>query len=91
MPMNAAPKITLPPLDFQEFNTLDVTVNGEIQSLTYDLYRIDIGHASDPVIAEGKRRMLAALRKLRSRIDSVRPPNYAEVIRAARAESVCDT
>ena len=37
--MNAAAKIALPPLDFEEFNALDVLVSGEIAETAYRLYR----------------------------------------------------
>jgi hypothetical protein len=83
--MNAAAKIALPPLDFDEFNALDVLVNGEIAELAF---RIRHGGTR---LEDRSVRMLARLRALRARIDAVRPPDYAAAIRAARAESVCDT
>jgi hypothetical protein len=84
--MNAAAKIALPPLDFDEFNTLDVLVNGEIAEVAFRA-RLETGPRARDINA----RLLEQLRKLRTRIDAARPSDYAAAIRAARAESVCDT
>jgi hypothetical protein len=83
MAVNAQAKIALPPLEFDEFNALDVLVNGEIAE---SLYRLRTRGGGDR-----ETRLLERLRAVRSKIDAVRPPAYAQAIRAARAESVCDT
>jgi hypothetical protein len=84
--MNAAAKIALPPLEFDEFNALDVLVNGEIAELAFGIRQTQ--HLPIP---DARVLMLARLRALRSKVDAARPPEYAAAIRAARAESVCDT
>jgi hypothetical protein len=88
--VNAQAKIALPPLDFDEFNALDVLVNGEIAEVAYRLHRAATG-AEVNVAVESKTRLLRALRAIRSKVDAARPPQYAEAIRAARADTVCDT
>jgi hypothetical protein len=85
--VNAQAKIALPPLEFDEFNALDVLVNGEIAELAY-LSRVAADEAAQ---LAGKRALLARLRAVRTKIDAARPQGYADAIRAARAESVCDT
>lgn len=82
--MNAQAKIALPPLEFEEFNALDVLVSGEIAETAYRLYHAQGKDAT-------RLRLLSQLRALRSKIDRVRPANDAAAIRAARADTVCDT
>lgn len=86
MAMNAIAKIALPPLDFDEFNALDVLVNGEIGELAYQT-RV----TRDLPLPDERLRLLERLRRLRTKIDAARPQGYAQAIRAAHAESVCDT
>lgn len=87
MAVNTSLKIALPPLDFAEFNALDVLVNAEIAELAY----LSRAPADEAAQLAGKRALLARLRAVRSKIDAARPQGYADAIRAARAESVCDT
>ena len=75
-------KIALEPLSFEEFNVLDLLVNQEIGGWAYKM-RVDP--------TERAERLLLRLRALRSKIDHCRPPGYAAAIRAAAAETVCDT
>jgi hypothetical protein len=86
--VNTQAKIALPPLDFDEFNALDVLVNGEIAELVYQgrTYPQDAARER-----ERRERLLRNLRAMRAKIDACRPPQYAAAIRAARAETVCDT
>jgi hypothetical protein len=86
MAVNTVAKIALPPLDFDEFNALDILINGEISELAYQT-RV----TRDLPIPDTRLRLLKALRAIRSKVDAARPAHYAEAIRAARAESVCDT
>ena len=85
--MNAATKIALPALEFDEFNALDVLVNGEIAQLAYEVRAAE----RREVDAQARVRLLHRLRAVRTKIDAARPQGYADAIRAARAESVCDT
>lgn len=79
-------KIPLEPLEFEEFNALDVLVNGEIAELAFQVR----GYAADPKRARAVL-LLERLRAVRAKIDRARPKGYADAIRAARAATVCDT
>lgn len=77
-------KIPLEALDFEEFNALDVLVNGEIAELAFQARSADPSRQRAVIL-------LARLRALRAKIDRARPAGYIAAIRAARADSVCDT
>lgn len=80
-------KVTIPPLEFEEFNALDILLNAEIGDLAYQA-RAQERRELD---SARTRRLLERLRALRAKIDAARPAGYADAIRAARADTVCDT
>ena len=85
--MNACHKIALPPLEFEEFNALDILLNAEIGDLAYQA-RAQERRELD---SARTRRLLERLRAVRAKVDAARPLGYAQAIKDARAETVCDT
>ncbi len=70
------------PLDFEEFNALDILVNAEIAELTLNLRRLD------PDLKEVRQKMekyISRLARARDRLARERPHGYVEMIRALRA------
>lgn len=82
MSVESIMKIAIEPLEFEEFNLLDVLVNQEVGEWAFQM-------RTSPT--ERAERLLQRLRSIRAKIDRARPPGYAAAIRAARAETVCDT
>lgn len=79
---NAMQKIPLEPLDFEEFNLIDILINQEISETAFQM-RLAPSDRSE--------RLLARLRAIRAKVDRARPKGYVDAIRAARAATVCDT
>jgi hypothetical protein len=84
--MNAALKISVPPLTFEEFNALDVLASVEVAELTAELRSMDADAARRPTVE----RFLQRAREAQAKLAAVRPPAYAQMIRAQFERGVCD-
>jgi hypothetical protein len=86
--MNAQLKITLPPMEFEAFNALDILLEQEIAELSHQLRVMD-GRAE--LARANVRRYLTRLQTARTLIAAGRPPGYRELIQSQFArDSVCD-
>ena len=85
---NAAMNITLPPIDFEAFNALDVCVESEIAEISDSLR---IMPATAALARANLRRYLQRLQAARNVLAAGRPAQYRQMIQSQFAtDSVCD-
>jgi hypothetical protein len=81
-------KITLPAIEFEAFNALDVCVESEIQEISGTLRLMPDTAA---LAKDNLRRYLTRLQAARTVIAAARPGAYRELIQSRYArDSVCD-
>ena len=87
--MNTAmQKITLPAVDFDAFNALDICVEQEINEISANLRAMP---ASAEMARASMRRYLSRLQAARLALAAARPDHYREMIQSQYArDSVCD-
>jgi hypothetical protein len=85
---SAMPKISLPAVDFEAFNALDICVEAEINEISLDLARMP---ATAEMARASLRRYLSRLQAARLSLAAARPPGYREMIQRQFADdNVCE-